>query len=288
MSKTTKRDRISQNNRHKNKAMHKDLSDDGSESDGEYETIPVNRRAGKRVSVNRRKNRAIYDSDDDRFNSDESDGESNDDKEHQSGGEGSDDHLDLDEDDNTYNDEDSGEYDPVSNEEFAGSDEGPSQDDDTTSAVEDEDDDEEKTGESKTCYLKNINKKSLVLDDDDSNMYGKLPYTKIADEDRCSGSIMTYYEMVRIIGTRAQQFNFGAKPLVTGVDDLTPAKMAYIELFSGMTPFIIRRHLPGKKYEEWKISELKIIHTIDDDMFVPENFNLSDFLKANKRAPPHK
>ncbi|AYV85601.1 MAG: DNA-directed RNA polymerase subunit 6 [Satyrvirus sp.] len=133
--------------------------------------------------------------------------------------------------------------------------------------------------EAKPCHLKNLNKDFIVLDEDDSNIYGKMESKKINDEDRESDPIMTYYEMVRVIGTRAQQFNFGAQPLVKGLESMHSAKMAYLELISKMTPFIIRRHLPGKKYEDWKIEELEIIHSITDSFFVPENFDWNSLMK---------
>ena len=134
-------------------------------------------------------------------------------------------------------------------------------------------------GESKVCYMKNLDKEFMVLDEDDSNMYGKMEYKKILNDNRISDPIMTYYEIVRIIGTRAQQFNFGAAPLIKGIDHLHPAKMAYTELMTKMTPFIIRRHLPGKKYEEWRIDELEIIHEISDSFFVPENLDWNSLMK---------
>ncbi len=145
-----------------------------------------------------------------------------------------------------------------------------------------EDDEGEAIVEKKTCHVKNLNKDFIVLDEDDSNMYGQMEYKKIADDDRESDSIMTYYEMVRIIGTRAQQFNFGAEPLVKGLEGLHPAKMAYLELVANMTPFIIRRHLPGKRYEDWRVDELEIIHTITDDFFVPEKFDWDALMQQSQ------
>lgn len=143
-------------------------------------------------------------------------------------------------------------------------------------------------GESKVCYAKNLDKDILVLDEDDSNMYGQMEYKKIADADRISDENLTYYEMVRIIGTRAQQFNSGAPPLCKNLDQMHPAKMAYVELTLKMTPYIIRRHLPGKKYEEWRIDELEQIHEISDDFFVPENINwdllMKEAAKINKQS----
>ncbi|AGF85516.1 polymerase Rpb6 [Moumouvirus goulette] len=138
----------------------------------------------------------------------------------------------------------------------------------------------------KRCHLKNLakDKDYIALDDDDSNLYGKMEFKRIPDEERETDPIMTYYEMVRILGTRAQQFNYSAKPLVQGVSDLHPAKMAYVELMAKMTPFIIRRNLPGKKYEDWKISELEIIHQISEDFFVPGKFNWKTFKDQNPNA----
>lgn len=140
----------------------------------------------------------------------------------------------------------------------------------------------ETPGETKACYIKKLNKDFIVLDDDDSNIYGKIEHKKISDEDRITDPSMTYYEMVRIIGTRAQQFNFGAQPLVKGLDGLHPAKMAYLELSAKMTPFIIRRLLPSKKYEDWRIDELEIIHKISDKFFVPDNFDYDSLMKQAK------
>lgn len=136
----------------------------------------------------------------------------------------------------------------------------------------------------KICHMKNLNKDFVVPDEDESLSYEKSEYKKIEDADRITDPIMTYYEMVRIIGTRAQQFNLGAEPLVEGLDKLHAAKMAYLELIAKMTPFIIRRYLPGKKYEEWKIDELQIIHQIDNDFFVPDNFDPSLSILSNGKT----
>jgi DNA-directed RNA polymerase subunit K/omega len=154
--------------------------------------------------------------------------------------------------------------------------------------AEEEAGDEGYVGESKICYMKNLDKDFVILDEDDSTMYAKMEYKKISPEDRISDPIMTYYELVRIIGTRAQQFNFGAEPLIKNLDQMHPAKMAYTELRLKLTPYIIRRHLPGKKYEEWNIDELEQIHVLTDDFFVPENIDWDKLMKQanelNKKA----
>ncbi|AUV58248.1 DNA-directed RNA polymerase subunit 6, partial [Bandra megavirus] len=138
-------------------------------------------------------------------------------------------------------------------------------------------------GDNKKCHMKNINKDKdfIALDDDDSNLYGKMEYKRIPDDERETDAVITWYEMVRIIGTRTQQLNYDAQPLVKGVEGLPPAKIAYIELQAKMTPFIIKRKMPGKKYEEWKIDELEIIHEITEEMFVPGKFDWNQFSDKN-------
>lgn len=142
--------------------------------------------------------------------------------------------------------------------------------------------DKDYVAESKACYLKNLNQDFHIIDSDDSTIYGKLEYRKIDDKNRQTDPILTYYEMVRVIGVRAQQFNFNAPPLIKGTEGMHPAQVAYVELLAGMTPFIVRRHLPNKLYEDWRIDELEMIHFIDDNFFLPENFDWESLL--NKRS----
>lgn len=177
--------------------------------------------------------------------------------------------LDIDPDDEVdYDTNEDDKYDPVNEGDEL---EDPDEETDVEETGEVEADEE--YVETKTCHYKNLEKDFIYPDEDDSAIYSKLEYRKISDDERETDPIMTYYEMVRIIGTRAQQFSLGAKPLIKGPKGLHPAKLAYLELTSKMTPYIIRRHLPGKKYEEWRVDELEIVHKIDDDFFVPENFD---------------
>jgi len=188
-------------------------------------------------------------------------------------------HLEKDVSEVNSDDEDgSEEYDAVQEEDLEETEE--EIEDDTDELIDKKNEDEENLDEQKTdldedkeCYYKK-NEEYIVLDEEDTNIYEKIEYTKIPEEERISGNIMTYYELVRIIGVRAQQFNYGAKPFVEGIDHLTPPQKAYVEVMLKMTPFIIRRNLPGKKYEEWKIGELEIIHKITDEFFVHPKIDL--------------
>lgn len=173
-------------------------------------------------------------------------------------------------------------YDPVNENEDL---EDPSEKSEASSSENEEAEDSKETFEndnedlitesSSTCHLKNLINDTIIVDEDDSTAYGKMEYKRIANENRITDSTMTYYEMVRIIGVRSQQFNFGAVPLVQNVNHLNPAKMAYVELMAKMTPFIIRRNLPNKFYEEWHVSELDIVHPINDSFFVPTNSHIT-------------
>lgn len=150
---------------------------------------------------------------------------------------------------------------------------------------EEEDDDEEedtdddlipkKEKRSSVCYQKDLNNPE-VLAFDQSKIFAEREYDRVPDNERITSNIMTIYEIVRVLGVRAQQFNLGAKPLIQGVDHLPPPKMAYIELMSKQTPFIIRRYMPQKKYEEWKIEELEIDYQLDDPLFVPDSLQIDN------------
>jgi|SRR5579872_564140 len=224
--------------------------------------------------------------------------EESEEEDEQAGGEadGDDDHLDIDPDEEKadYNEDDAEEYDPVEHEELADEDaevenedeveaeEGEEFEGEEEVAVEAGEMEEEGAAPAKVCHVKNLNKE-IIMDEDDSAQYAKLDYVRVPDEERMTDPIMSYYELVRVLGTRAQQFNFGAIPLVDGLEGLHPAKKAYVELIAKMTPFIIRRHLPGKRYEEWKVDELEQIHVVDDDFFVPDNLDLSKILGKKKK-----
>uniref|UniRef100_A0A6C0CB32 Uncharacterized protein n=1 Tax=viral metagenome TaxID=1070528 RepID=A0A6C0CB32_9ZZZZ len=206
---------------------------------------------------------------------------------------GGDDHPDRDPDDEAEesdgpDDVDTdGEFDAVTHEELAeiddendDEDENESENDAGTEEENDEADNEEEGDDysvkSKKCYLSGLDSNSIVIDDD-SNVYEKMIPTRIPDDKRITGPEMTIYELARIVGTRAQQFNRGAPPLIDGIDSLTSSQKAYIELITKQTPFIIRRRLPSKKFEHWKIEEMDIIHKLTDEFFLPAGFDLDTF-----------
>ena len=77
------------------------------------------------------------------------------------------------------------------------------------------------------------------------------------NKDRITSNFLTKYERARILGTRALQLSKNAPPMVVPQPGETdPYKLAERELASRKIPFIVRRYLPDRTYEDWKLSEL--------------------------------
>lgn len=108
-----------------------------------------------------------------------------------------------------------------------------------------------------------------VVDDEDIDNIDNNENTINSDvyvkkEDRCSGNILTKYEVVRLLGERTTQLSYGAKPMLNGVNGLPARIIAQLELESKMMPIQIIRPLPNGKKELWQINELilKDIHNV--------------------------
>jgi DNA-directed RNA polymerase subunit K/omega len=67
---------------------------------------------------------------------------------------------------------------------------------------------------------------------------------------------LSKYEKTSIIGIRAQQIAYGAKPLISVPEHITSTiEIAEEELKQRKTPFILERQI-GNKIEYWKIEDL--------------------------------
>lgn len=75
---------------------------------------------------------------------------------------------------------------------------------------------------------------------------------------RISRNRMTIYEKARIIGVRASQLSDNAPPLIDIGNMTDPIQIANRELIERKLPFIVRRWMPDKSYEDWDIDELLI------------------------------
>ena len=106
------------------------------------------------------------------------------------------------------------------------------------------------------------------------NEYEELgPPTQVPDDERITLSKLTKYEMVRVLGIRAQQISVGAKTLVKNIEDKSPIEIAIYELKNKMTPFKIRRPLPNNTYEIWKIKELDVDLPDSEEKDLTNSFN---------------
>ena len=136
---------------------------------------------------------------------------------------------------------------------------------------EDEDDDEEYDEN----YLQKLNEniKSKVITDYHSELishsYDEVNALSIITRDEEGNiidpfhktlSILTKYELTRVLGERAKQLSKGAEPFIPVeehiVDDYS---IALMELKEKKIPFIIQRPLPNGLSEFWKLNDLEIL-----------------------------
>ena len=133
----------------------------------------------------------------------------------------------------------------------------------------DHDEGDDENYDKKGCNYKNLNDDIIVNDDDDSSDYRALEESEISQKHWCTPNYISYYETVRILGTRTQQLILGAQPYVKGIENLglAPQKIAWLELKNKVIPYIIKRRLPNKKYELRSLKDLDIVHEINDPFF---------------------
>lgn len=79
---------------------------------------------------------------------------------------------------------------------------------------------------------------------------------QIPAKDRKTTHFLTKYEKARILGTRALQISMNAPVMVELEGESDPLRIAMKELKERKIPFIIRRYLPNKSYEDWHVNEL--------------------------------
>ena len=97
-----------------------------------------------------------------------------------------------------------------------------------------------------------IDKLSTVIRDDNNN---------IIDDNHKTIPILSKYEKTKIIGIRAKQINNGNPPYITVPDNIIDGNIiAIMELQEKKLPFIIRRPLPDRSFEYWKIKDLEIFY----------------------------
>ena len=127
-------------------------------------------------------------------------------------------------------------------------------DDELQSDIEDElqsDDDSVSESLENTEFEKNYESESQ------NNI--KIYTTTNEPDKRISRQVITKYELTRIIGIRVQQFQRGAKPLVEFDNTMSYEDIVMKEIAEHKSPFKIKRPLPNNVFEEFMISELRLI-----------------------------
>lgn len=72
--------------------------------------------------------------------------------------------------------------------------------------------------------------------------------------------VLTKFEKTRILGQRTKQLASGAKPFVKIPENMIESNLiAELELREKKLPFIIKRPLPGGKFEYWNLKDLEVI-----------------------------
>ena len=72
--------------------------------------------------------------------------------------------------------------------------------------------------------------------------------------------MLTKYEKTRILGVRAKQINNGSAPFIELKENIIDGYLiAERELAEKKIPFIIRRPLPNRGSEYWRLEDLEII-----------------------------
>ena len=90
----------------------------------------------------------------------------------------------------------------------------------------------------------------------------------VSKEKRITKPILTRYEYINALGTRAAQIANGAKILIKNANEIkkvkSPVEIAEIEIRETRTcPLIVVRPLPNNKEEHWDINELDLLPDYD-------------------------
>ena len=82
----------------------------------------------------------------------------------------------------------------------------------------------------------------------------------IEDDQHKTTPILTKYELTRVLGQRTKQLNAGAPCLLDERPNiLDNFQIAQQELQAKRLPFILRRPLPGGKFEYWRLQDLQLV-----------------------------
>lgn len=104
------------------------------------------------------------------------------------------------------------------------------------------------------------NKVKKYLSAEEQLIYDTLPYKRGKRMERKTNPNLTKYEYTNIIGTRTEQLERCATPLINVYSYLNPListiDIARLEFKLGLLNYNIRRPFPDGTYEEWSIREM--------------------------------
>ena len=83
-------------------------------------------------------------------------------------------------------------------------------------------------------------------------------YSEYYTTTKITSPFLTKFERAKLIGVRAQMLASGAEPLISPPFPDECYKIAEQELQEKKIPLIIRRYLPNKRFEDWRLEDLII------------------------------
>lgn len=83
-------------------------------------------------------------------------------------------------------------------------------------------------------------------------------YSKYYANDKQTLPKLTKYERAKILGVRAEMIANGAQVFLTENIPSSAYQIALLELQQKKIPLIIRRYLPNKEIEDWRLEDLII------------------------------
>jgi len=123
-----------------------------------------------------------------------------------------------------------------------------------------EDDDEESIGhilddESDEEIIEPA-KKNTLLSNDLISIYET--YSEYYSSKKTTLPFLSKFEKAKVLGVRAQMLAGGADPLIQPPFPGTCYKIAVEELKQKKIPLMIRRYLPDKTFEDWRLEDLAV------------------------------
>lgn len=126
----------------------------------------------------------------------------------------------------------------------------------------DDEDDKKKSN----SYLKNCYSKYVEEEDDEIDLENINSNFNLIQHEKISKNFMTRYEFVRLIGTRTNQLENGAKPLIKDPGNMKFSEIALHEIKTKVLPLIIERPVPNSEPEKWKVKDLIIPEELIEEL----------------------